>query len=74
MMRPPRKRPRVRSCSFRELHWLLLREAVAEILWPDQVLLRPGHCAFWLANSRGFVLRRVAERCLLKFPSRRFTR
>lgn len=68
----PRRRPRVRSISLRTLHWVLLREAVARILFHGQVVLRPGHTARWLVVTRGDVLRRHAARCLHNFPSRRF--
>lgn len=69
----PRSRPRARSVNFRALWWVVTREAVAEVLWPGQLLLRPGYCAYWLSQSRTYVLVRVAHRCIAKFPSRRFS-
>ncbi len=67
-----RRRPRVRSCSFRTLRWLLVREVAARVLWPGQVLLRPGFSARWLVVTDTGTIRRAVARALRSRPSTRY--
>lgn len=72
MIERTRKRPRVRSSSFRTLGWLVTREAAFAILWGDveashRQRLRVRFCGL---DSR--YVQRQAARHLQRYPGRRF--
>lgn len=67
-----RRRPRVRSSSFRTLWWLVRREAALRILCPDHVDVGPSYARRWLLELDGRELARLVELRVRVYPAARF--
>jgi len=72
-IRKGRKRPRVRSYSFRTLGWLIRREAALAVLSNHQTPANPSYSRYWISGLDGRLLARRVADFIRREPSRRFT-
>lgn len=71
-IRKPRKRPRVKSCSFLALGWLIRHEAAFRILNPNPPgWAERGSRARW-SRIETQDIERTAQRLIKQFPKRRY--
>jgi len=73
-IRRPRRRPRVRSVSFRTFAWLLVREAYLRVWYPEQVEHAHTIVRRWVAMPATDRLVRASHRLFRREPDRRFFR
>jgi len=71
-IRKGRKRPRVRSCSFRTLGWLIRREAAIRILLPVAADLPHTHARAWILGLDWREVTALAAKRLRFNPERRY--
>lgn len=71
-IRRPRKRPRVRSVSFRVLGWLLVREAYVRIHRGRPLDVDDRASRRTIMKIHTHVLRRSAERIMVVNDARRY--
>lgn len=71
-VRRPRKRPRVKSCSFRTLGWLIRREAAWCILQHDPDSARNSRLCIRFLSWDNRQLASKINRTLLYVPHRRY--
>lgn len=68
-----RRRPRVRSVSFRSFVWVLQREAVLRVLFPTQAEMDGATAARdALLKADSWAVRRLGEHALRCRPERRY--
>ncbi len=70
-IRRPRSRPRVQSCNFHSLWWLVTREACWQILCRHASYTDTPWTRRAFAQGQTFYVRALAERCLYHHPERR---
>lgn len=71
-IRRPRKRPRVRSCSFRTLGWLIRREAAYRIYRKCYVATPRAKLREWVCSVETTQLQRGVLVLLREDPTRRY--
>lgn len=74
-VRRPRRRPRVRSLSWKILGWVLVREAALRVLWPTYEQWGGSTAARqWLCRMRTDHVREVFSTFVNRYPDRRIQR